>query len=98
MEVPPSRNSAIPSHEAKINWSTYFIDTMRPKFGGGLEDYSGTRPSVVAGNSEGTERVIAVCKKLKEAMEKALAIESDFGALGAAAWCQRYGVPQGFVN
>jgi hypothetical protein len=53
---------------------------------------------VVAQNSEGDERVIVVCTKLKDAKVKAAVIESDFTTLGTAAWCERYGVPRDFVT
>jgi hypothetical protein len=82
----------------KISWGTYFRDQMKPKFGGGFEDYSGRGPSVVAENAAGEKRVIAVTKKLQEAKDKAVVIENDFKALGAAAWCERYDVPPSFVS
>jgi hypothetical protein len=98
VEVFPSGTLRFQVTKPKIKWGAYFVDTMRPKFGGGFEDYSGQGPSVVAQNSEGDERVIAVCKKLKEAKDKAAVIESDFKTLGAGAWCERYGVPRDFVT
>ena len=82
----------------KISWGTYFRDQMRPKFGGGFEDYGGRGPSVVAENAAGDKRVIVVTKKLQEAKDKAVVVESDFKTLGAAAWCERYDVPPSFVS
>ena len=70
---------------------------MRPKFGGGFDDYSGRGPSVVAENAAGEKRVIAVAKNLQEAKDTAAVIESDFEKLGPAVWCERYGVPPSFV-
>jgi hypothetical protein len=81
----------------KISWGTYVRDLMRPKFGGGFEDYS-IRPSVVVENYAGEKRVIAVTKRRHEAEEKAVVIEEDFKALGPAAWCERYEVPPSFVT
>jgi hypothetical protein len=71
--------------KSKISWGTYFRDQMRPKVGGGFEDYSGRGPSVVAENAAGEKRVVAVTKKLQEAREKAVVMENDFKTLGAAA-------------
>ena len=84
--------------KAKISWGTYFRDQMRPKFGGGFEDYSGPGPSVVAENAEGEKRVVAVTKKLQEAKDKAVVMENDFKTLGPAAWCERYDVPPSFLS
>jgi hypothetical protein len=84
--------------KSKISWGTYFRDLMRPKFGGGFEDYSGRGPSVVAENAAGEKRVVAVTKKRQEAEEKAVVIENDFTALGSAVWCERYDVPLSFVS
>ena len=53
---------------------------------------------MVAENAAGEKRVIAVSKKLQEAKDKAVVIESDFKSLGAAAWCERYDVPPSFVS
>ena len=53
---------------------------------------------MVAENAAGDKRVVAVTKKLQEAKEKAVLIENDFMTLGAAAWCERYGVPLSFVS
>jgi hypothetical protein len=84
--------------KSKISWGAYFRDQMRPKFGGGFEDYAARGPSVVAENAAGEKRVVAVTKKLQEAKEKAVLIEKDFTTLGAAAWCERYDVPLSFVS
>jgi hypothetical protein len=90
--------------KSKINWGTYFQDLMKPKFGGaasdstGFESYSGRGPSVVVYNSAGQKRVILVTRKMQEAKDRAVIIENDFKALGAAAWCERYGVPPSFVS
>ena len=84
--------------KSKISWGSYFRDQMRPRFGGGFEDYSGPGPSVVAENAAGEKHVIAVTKKLQEAKDKAVVVENDFRTLGAAAWCERYDVPPSFVS
>jgi hypothetical protein len=92
--------------KAKINWGTYFRDLMKPMFGGaasessavGFEGYSGSGPSVVAKNSRGETRVIAVFKKTQEAKEKAAAIEQDFNSLARDVWCERYDVPLDFIS
>lgn len=83
--------------KAKISWGTYFRDLMRPRFGGGFENYSGRGPSVVAQNTYGQKRVIAVFKTLKEANEKAVVIEDELKSLGTVTWCERYDVPLAFV-
>ena len=82
----------------KINWGTYFQNLFRPKFGGGFEDYADRGPSVVAENSHGEKRVVAVFKTSEEAKQGAASIEGDFERLGAAAWCERYEVPPEFVS
>jgi hypothetical protein len=88
----------------KISWGTYFQDLLKPRFGGGaseslgFESYSGRDPSVIAENSSGETRVIAVVKKFQEARDKAAKIESDFRTLGAATCCERYNVPPEFVS
>ena len=84
--------------KAKIKWGTYLRDLMRPKFGGGFENYSGNGPSVVARNARGEKRVIVVCTNLHDAEDKAAVVERDFTTLDAAAWCARYDVPQSFVS
>jgi hypothetical protein len=50
-----------------------------------------------AQNANGEKRVIAAFKKLQDANDKAVAVESDFKSLGAAAWCERDEVPLSFV-
>jgi len=84
--------------KSKINWSTYFVDMFRPKTGGGFKDYSGRGPSVVAHNSNGDTVVLEVAKSLKEARERAVAIEQEFNTLSTAQWCERYNVPLSFVS
>jgi hypothetical protein len=90
--------------KSKISSGAYFRDQMKPRFGGvasrttGFEDYSGRGPSVVAENAAGETRVVAVTQKLQEAKDKAVLMESEFKALGAASWCKRYDVPLSFVS
>ena len=92
--------------KSKINWGTYLRDLMKPVFGGaasestvvGFESFSGRGPSVVATNSRGETRVIAVFKKPHEAKEQAAAIERDFNSLAWDAWCERYDVPLDFIS
>jgi hypothetical protein len=84
--------------KAKMNWGAYLRDLMRPRFGGGFERYSGGGPSVVAVNGIGERRVIAVCRNVHEAKDKAAVVESELTSLGAVAWSERYGVPQAFLS
>jgi hypothetical protein len=90
--------------KAKINWGTYFRDLLKPTFGGaadesiGFESYSGRGPSVVAKNSRGETRVIAVFKNSQEAKDQAAAIEQDFKSLKPDVWCERYDVPLEFIS
>jgi hypothetical protein len=92
--------------KSKINWGTYFRDLMKPMFGGaasesatvGFESYSGKGPSVVAKNSRGETRVIAVFKKPQEAKDQAAVIEQDFNSLTRDVWCERYDVPLDFIS
>ncbi len=84
--------------KSKIRWGTYFVDLMRPKFGGGFESYSGRGPTVVASNSTGEKRVVAVTRSMDEAKERAEAVDQDFKTLDLATWCERYGVPESFVS
>jgi hypothetical protein len=53
---------------------------------------------VVAENAAGEKRVVAVTKKLQDAKDKAVVMETDFKMLGPAAWCERYDVPPSFVS
>jgi hypothetical protein len=92
--------------KSKINWGTYFADLMKPMFGGaasespavGFDSYSGRGPSVVAKNSRGETRVIAVFKKPQEAKDQAAVIEKDFKSLTREVWCERYHVPLDFIS
>ena len=88
----------------KISWGRYLQDLLKPRFGGaasdslGFERYSGREPAVVAENSSGETRVVAVFSRLQEARDQVSTIESDFKTLGAAVWCERYDVPPAFVS
>ena len=92
--------------KSKINWGTYFRNLMKPMFGGaasessvvGFESYSGRGPSVVAKNSRGETRVVAVFKSPQEAKNQAAVIEQDFKSLARDVWCERYGVPPDFIS
>ena len=44
-------------------------------------------------NATGEKRVLEVTKSVKEARDRAAAIEADFKTLGMAQWCERYDVP-----
>jgi hypothetical protein len=83
--------------KAKISWSTYLQDLMRPKFGGGFKSYSGRGPSVVAENGMSETRVIEVAKTMKEARDRAATIEQEFKTLSTSEWCELYNVPASFV-
>ena len=86
---------------AKINWGTFFQDMMRSGRGAAssqFESYSGRGPSVVAHNAKGEKRVIQVTKKLKDAQDRAAAVEKDFRTLSTEDWCERYDVPISFVS
>lgn len=91
-----SRQLEFQAVKSKIKWGTYFIDLIRPRYTG-FDSYSGG-PSVVAENSNGEKRVIAVFKSFAEAKDGVVRIESDFKKLGADAWCEHYGVPPDFVS
>ena len=88
----------------KINWGTYFRDMLKPMFGGaasesiGFESYSGRGPAVVAKNSRGETRVVAVFKKPQEAKDQAAVVEQDFKSLKPDVWCERYDVPLDFIS
>ena len=86
--------------KAKINWGTFLQDLLRS--GGSassqFEDYSGRGPSVVAHNAHGQTRVVSVTKKVKDARQRAVAIEEDLRTLGTKEWCARYDVPVSFVT
>lgn len=84
--------------KSKVSWGTYFQDLMRPRFGGGFKSYSGGGPSVVAENRTGEKRVVEVTKTMKEAQERAAAVEQDFETLSVSEWCERYDVPGSFVT
>ena len=87
--------------KAKINWGTFFQDMMRSGRGAAssqFENYSGRGPSVVVRNTSGEKRIVEVARTLKEARERAIAIENDFNTLNTAQWCEHYGVPVSFVS
>jgi len=46
----------------------------------------------------GKKRVLEVTKTVKEARDRANAIEKDFRTLNAAQWCERYDVPVSFLS
>jgi hypothetical protein len=85
--------------KAKIKWGTLFRDTMRSGSASSqFERYSGRGPSVVVTNANGERRVLEVTKTVKEARERAAAVEQDFTTLNTAEWCERYDVPVSFVS
>jgi hypothetical protein len=84
--------------KAKMSWGTYFLDQMRPRFGGGFKSYSGRGPSVVVENAQGDKRVVEVTKTLKEAQDRAATIERDFKTFSTSEWCERYDVPVSYVT
>ena len=84
--------------KAKVNWSTYFQDMFRPKFGGGFKSYSGKGPSIVVENQTGEKRVVEMTNTVKEARDRAATIEQDFKKLSTPEWCERYGIPVSFVS
>ena len=55
-------------------------------------------PSVVVQNRNGEKRVLEVTKTVKEARDRAAAIEKDFKTLNTAQWCERYDVPDSFAS
>jgi len=86
--------------KAKINWGTYFRDMGKTSVttAGRWENYSGRGPSVVIQNAHGEKRVLEVTKTVKEARDRATAIEQDFKTLSTTQWCERYDVPLAFVS
>jgi hypothetical protein len=87
--------------KAKINWGTFFQDTMRSGRGAAtsqFENYSGRGPSVVVQNASGEKRVLEVAKTVKAARERAVSIEKEFNTLNTDQWCERYNVPVSFVS
>ncbi len=53
---------------------------------------------MVAENRTGEKRVVEVTKTMKEAQDRAAAIEKDFKTLSTSEWCKRYDVPVSFVT
>jgi hypothetical protein len=86
--------------KSKIKWGAFFRDLGRsdPATASQFENYSGRGPSVVIHNEDGEKRVLEATKTMKEARERATAIEQDFKTLGTTAWCDRYDVPMSFVT
>ena len=65
--------------KAKINWGTYFQDMMRSGRGAAssqFENYSDKGPSVVVQNANGEKRILEVAKSVKEARDRATAIDT----------------------
>jgi hypothetical protein len=86
--------------KAKINWGTFLQDIMRSRGSASsqFQNYSGRGPSVVVRNANGEKRVLEVSKTVKEARDRATAIETDFKTLDTAQWCERYDVPVSFLS
>lgn len=55
-------------------------------------------PSIVVQNAHGDRRVLEVTHSVKEARDRATAIEKDFTSLSTAEWCERYDVPVSFIS
>jgi hypothetical protein len=86
--------------KAKLNRGALIRDVMRgpsPSAGETFENYSGGQ-SVVIHKASGEKRVLGVTKTVKEARERATAIQLVFNSLGTAEWCERYQVPLSFVS
>jgi hypothetical protein len=86
--------------KAKISWGIFLQNMMRSRGSASSQfgNYSGRGPSVVARNAHGDTRVIEVAKTLKQARDRASAIEEEFHTLDVAQWCERYDVPVSFVS
>jgi hypothetical protein len=86
--------------KARINWGTFLQDMMRSRGSASsqFKNYSGRGPTVVAQNANGETRVLEGTKTVKEARDRAQAIEEDFKTLNAAEWCERYDVPVSFLS
>jgi hypothetical protein len=86
--------------KSKINWGTYFKDTMRTRGAASsqFEDYSGSGPRVVVRNAYGEKKVLEVAKNAREARARAETIANDYITLGASQWCERYDVPSSFMT
>jgi hypothetical protein len=96
----PSGRLQFGVEKAKINWGTYLQDMFRSRGSASsqFQSYSGRGPSVVVQNTRGEKQVIEVTKTVKEARDRAAAIEEDYKTLGPAQWCERYGVPVSFAS
>jgi hypothetical protein len=86
--------------KAKINWAIYLQDMFRSRGSASsqFQSYSGKGPSVVVQNAQGEKRVLEGTRNVKEARDRAAAIEKDYKALSAAEWCERYDVPLSFAT
>ena len=87
--------------KAKLNWGALFRDVLRgagPSAGETFENYSGRGQAVVIHNASGEKCVLGVTRTVKEARERATAIQQEFNSLGTAKWCERYKVPLSFVS
>jgi hypothetical protein len=86
--------------KAKIVWGAFLRDLGRwnPATASQFENYSGKGPSVVVHNANGEKRVLEVTTTVKEARDRATAIEHDFKTRSTAEWCERYDVPVTFVT
>ena len=63
-----------------------------------FQNYSGRGPSVAVQSANGEKRVLEVAKTVKDARDRATAVEKDFRTFNAAEWCERYNVPVSFVS
>ena len=87
--------------KGKLNWGAFFRDMVRgnsPAAGKTFENYSSRGVSVVVRNATGEKHVLGVTRSVKEAQERAGAIEQEFKTLSTAEWCERYDVPISFVS
>lgn len=87
-------------YKPKINWGALFRDAERasPATAGRWENYSDGRPGIVAFNSTGDGLLVEATNTVKEARRRIVTIEQDFKTLGAAQWCERYGIPESFAS
>jgi hypothetical protein len=68
---------------------------MRPRFGGGFENYSGRAPSSSSRMHVARNGLSPSSKPGGE--REAVVIENDLKNLGAPSWCERSDVPLAFV-
>jgi hypothetical protein len=83
--------------KSKISWGTYFRDQMRPKVGGGFEDYSGRGPSVVAEKQRERNASSPSPRNCRKPGKRRSSWRTT-SRRSALQRCERYDVPPSFVS